>query len=187
MGWALATLLALAAAAGCGDDEDVNDEGTGGRTGTGGAPATPTGGRNTGDAGSPGEAGAASPSGGRGGAPAGEGGSAGSADCNIIEDFVPSSADDAPGPACEAYAECMSDGCGDLYEPAFGADWESGDLSGGACGPSVPCFEGCGCDEACLTGCLGAAVACAQYALLFQGCYAACEETYAECAAERAP
>jgi hypothetical protein len=124
---------------------------------------------------------------GTGGSPAGgEGGAAGAFECSTIRNFVPLAGDD-DGPACEAYAECMDEGCGELYEVAFGPDWASGDLSGGACGPSVPCLEGCGCEQVCLTGCLAAALPCAPYALQFQTCYEACATESNACQAERAP
>ena len=79
----------------------------------------------------------------------------------------------------------MSEGCGDQYEPAFGPDWASGDLSGGACGPAVPCLEGCGCDETCLTNCLLDFPDCLGYGLAFQGCYAQCAEESDACDEER--
>ena len=163
-GWTVVSLVVLGSAAGCGDDDDGSDDpATGGRTG---------------DAGSTGEE--------RGGAPAsGEGGAAGALECSNLRDFVPVADDDA-GPACQAYAECMDGGCGDIYELAFGPDWESGELAG-ACGPSVPCFDGCGCDQACLGGCLAAALPCAPYALQFQTCYAACTTEADACRTERAP
>jgi hypothetical protein len=119
----------------------------------------------------------------------GEGGAAGAPgapECSTIRNFVPAVEDD-DGPACEAYAECMEEGCGELYEDAFGPDWASGDLSGGACGPSVPCFEACGCEQTCLTGCLTAALPCAPYALSFETCYQACRAEADACQAERGP
>jgi hypothetical protein len=121
-----------------------------------------------------------------GGAPgSGEGGAPGALECSTIRNFVPVVGDD-DGPGCEAYAQCMDEGCGELYEPAFGPDWESGDLSGGVCGASVPCLEDCGCEQTCLTGCLAAALPCAAYALQFQSCYEACATESDACQAERA-
>ena len=194
IGFTVASLLALASASGCGGDAD-SDENTGGTPSTGGRAAggTSTGGRATG--GTPAQAGTPGEEGGSGGAPAAAGGEGGEDDgpgeggaaCVSIEDYLPPTPSDDPGPACTAYADCMSDSCGELYEDAFGSEWQSGDLSGGACGPSVPCFQGCGCDTVCLTSCLTASIPCAQYALQLQGCYTTCETDALACQEERAP
>ena len=176
-GWTVVSLVALGSAAGCGDDDGSDDPATGGTGSESGGTAS----GGTSDAGSTGE----DNPGGSGGAPSNGEGGAGAPECTNIRDFVPVTDDDT-GPACEAYAECMDEGCGELYEDAFGPDWESGDL-GGACGPSVPCFDGCGCDQTCLTGCLAAALPCAPYALQFQTCYEACTAEADACQAERAP
>lgn len=162
---AAAALAGAIALVGCGDD-DGGDEGatggrsgaTGGRTGTGGG-ATSGGTQN--------EAGAPACSG------------------SLIDDFVPQTASEDPGPECQAYADCMQEGCGTLYEDAFGPDWESGDLSGGACGPTVPCLEDCGCDTDCATTCIFENLDCAGFALQLQGCFNGCAELAAACQAER--
>lgn len=158
--FAAASLAAFALATGCGDgDSGDDDDASGGRTAA-------TGGRTS------------------------QGGNeaiGGATECNVVRNFVPSTEDDDPGPACQDYADCMSAGCGAIYEDAFGADWASGDLSGGACGPSVPCLEGCGCDTTCLTGCITADLACTSYAVQLQNCYVACEESFLACEEERAP
>jgi hypothetical protein len=211
--YGLALALLIAAIPSCGDDDGESSPGTGGRAATGGSNtggvSSPTGGRGqtTGGrnaseggaepggagpveagAGGEGNSGGTEPQGGTPGDAGGAGGEAGSGiECNRVRDFVPPSEADDPGPACQAYGECMNDGCGELYEPAFGADWASGDLSGGACGPAVPCFEGCGCDEACLLGCVLTAPECAVYAGQFQGCVEACADDALACNAERNP
>ena len=163
-------------AAGCGDDDDGgsdeatggrNNSATGGRDGaTGGRPAT---------GGTQGEDGGAPPVPTDGGAPPCDG--------SLLDTFVPQTTD--PGPECQAYADCMEEGCGELYEPAFGADWADGDLSGGACGVTVPCLEDCGCDATCAQGCIFTNLECANYALQLQGCYMDCSAEFTACQAER--
>jgi hypothetical protein len=202
IGLALSALLAGLNTVSCGESDDDSDPATGGNGATGGkaAPGTggtaPSGGRPTNDAGAGGQVGPAQ--GGQGGAgeagspPApqagsNEGGAGGAAPCNSIEDLLPPTETDNPGPACQAYADCMSEGCGEQYEPAFGPEWESGDLSGGACGPAVPCFQDCGCDQACATECLVQTPTCAPFAFQFQLCYGVCTADAEACREERSP
>jgi len=170
---AAAALVAGAVAlAGCGDDDGGDDEATGGRVSSTGGRTGSTGGRS-----------------GTGGADATTGGSSegGAPPCSgsLIDDFVPQSASENPGPECQAYADCMQEGCGEIYEDAFGPDWESGDLGGGACGPSVPCLEDCGCDAECASTCIFSNLECASFALQLQGCYTGCMELATACQAER--
>jgi hypothetical protein len=168
----LLALLAGVSAASCGDDDDG-----GGSPATGGIRAT--GGRANASGGRPGTGGLAPI----------EAGAAGAAACtrNGIRDYLPPTDAEDPGPDCEAYGDCMREGCGEQYEPAFGPDWASGDLGGGVCGPAVPCLEECECDQACLTGCLLIYPECLGPALAFQGCYAACTAESEACDAERRP
>jgi hypothetical protein len=196
-----AALAMLATVPSCGDDDGDSNVSTGGRQNTGGVStggrqntggASPTtGGSDTGEGGAgnaagEGNAGGAEPEGGSPNEVGGAGGEGGSGlECNAVQDFVPPTEADDPGPACQAYAECMNDGCGEIYEPAFGPDWESGDLSGGACGPAVPCLEGCGCDEACLLGCVLTAPECVVYAGQLQTCVMNCAEDALACSEER--
>jgi hypothetical protein len=177
LGVTVLAALAGVCAVSCGDDDGGSDSQSGGSRATGGR-ANATGGRT----GTGGES--------TGGVAPGEAGAGGAATCDRsgIYDYLPPSEAEDPGPACQAYGECMSDGCGDQYEPAFGPDWRSGDLSGGACGPAVPCFEDCGCDEGCLTGCLlSSPEECLVHALSFQACYAACAAESEACDDERRP
>jgi hypothetical protein len=164
-------------AVGCGDDDGDSDEATGGRnnSATGGRNGS-TGGRAT-TGGTQGEDGGAPPVPTDGGAP----------DCqgSLLDTFVPQTTDQDPGPECQAYADCMEEGCGELYEPAFGADWADGDLSGGACGASVPCLEDCGCDATCAQNCIFTNLECATYALQLQSCYMGCAAEFMACQDER--
>ncbi len=179
---ALAAFASAVTIAGCGDDDGSDPEETGGRSNstTGGRATTggrdDTGGRTT-TGGTQGEDGGAAPTPSDGGAPPCEG--------SLIDTFVPQTAGDDPGPECQAYADCMEEGCGELYEPAFGPDGADGDLSGGVCGPTVPCLEECGCDATCAQGCIFTNPDCAIYAIQLQGCYTGCSTELMACQAER--
>lgn len=174
---AVAAFAGAVITVGCGDDDGGESEATGGRNGsaTGGRDGS-TGGRAT-TGGTSGEDGGAPPVPSDGGAPTCQG--------SLLDTFVPQVTDQDPGPDCQAYADCMEESCGELYEPAFGADWADGDLSGGACGPTVPCLEDCGCDTTCAQGCIFTNLDCAGYALQLQTCYAGCSAEFAACQAER--
>lgn len=175
---AIAAFASAVTVVGCGDDDGDggSDEPTGGRSNPATGGRDGTGGRTT-TGGTQSEDGGAAPTPSDGGAPACDG--------TLLDTFVPQTANDDPGPECQAYADCMQEGCGDIYEAAFGPDWADGDLSGGACGPTVPCLEECGCDSTCAQGCIFTDLDCATYALQFQVCYMGCAEQSMLCQEER--
>ncbi len=61
------------------------------------------------------------------------------------------------GDACPAYEACvkstMAGSCASKWQACYGADYESGDYTGGSCAAYMTCVRGCGCDATCLQGC----------------------------------
>lgn len=136
--WFIRTvLISLLLIAGCGGQpENDAGNGSGGRAsdddGTNGGSAT--GGRSNAGTG--------------GSTNAGSGGANG---CGMPNEMLPGDNE------CPEYVNCTQSKCGNALSSCYGAGYESGDFSGGACETYLSCLADCSqnqnCDSTCIQGC----------------------------------
>lgn len=125
---------------GCSDETGGGSGGTGTGTGTAGAAGATSGG-----------GGATSGGGGAAGASTTGGGAGAPASCDPLSQGQNS---------CKAYTDCAQAKCDAKYQVCLGANYKSGDFTGGVCSDFMKCVNACPCDDkytSCQQGCFGKA------------------------------